>query len=193
MMRSLLMAALLAALATPASALTWRVGEGSEAAFLSQATLESFEGRTDQVRGHIALPADRLVGPLDLRIEVDLASLDTGIGMRNRHMRERHLETDEHPLAVFTGQEATFASSPELAVGRPVEVTVAGQFALHGVTRPLTVTATVSLAADATLTATASFAVKLSDHDIGRPRFLLLRLADEQQVTVRIVARPEEP
>ena len=28
---------------------------------------------------------------------------DTGIGMRNTHMRENHLETETYPVATFTG------------------------------------------------------------------------------------------
>jgi polyisoprenoid-binding protein YceI len=191
MTRSIITALLLAVLAATATAGTWRVGEGSEAVFISKATLESFDGKTRQVRGHLTFDADHLAGPLDMRVEVDLASLDTGIGMRNRHMRERHLETDTFPVAVFTGESIVEAAAPALRPGETVALTVQGQFELHGVTQPLTVSARATLATDGSLTAVAQFVVKLTDHDIDRPGFLLLRLADEQQVEVTLVARPE--
>ncbi|HOX24384.1 MAG TPA: YceI family protein [Candidatus Krumholzibacteria bacterium] len=181
------------AIATAAAAETWQVGSGSEVVFTSKAPMESFDGKTQQVRGHVTCDPASLVGPVDLRIEVDLASLDTGIGMRNTHMRERHLQTDRYPLAVFTGEAVTAASSPGLVLGQPVDVTVKGTFDLHGVARPLEVVVSTVLATDGVLTATTAFPVKLSDHAIDRPQFLVMKLADEQQVAVRLVARREVP
>jgi hypothetical protein len=43
---------------------------------------------------------------------------------------------------------------------------------------------------DGSVMVTAGFVVKLSDHDIERPRFLVMKLADEQKVTVELTARP---
>jgi polyisoprenoid-binding protein YceI len=193
MLRSIFLVTLLAPTVAIAVAETWHVGEGSEAVFHSRAPLESFDGRTQHVGGHISVDPDDLTGPLDMTIEVDLASLDTGISKRNRQMREQHLETDEYPLAVFTGTTVVAASAPTLIPGESVRLTVAGAFALHGVTRAIEVEAEVTLTTDGLLTAVASFPVKLSDHDIDRPRFLLLRLADEQQVEIMLVARRAGP
>jgi polyisoprenoid-binding protein YceI len=193
MTRALSMAILVLILAAAASADTWTVTGDSEVVFTSKAPMESFDGRTDQVQGHIAIDPGDLSSPLDLRIAVDLASLDTGIGMRNTHMRERHLETDQYPEAVFTAGEIRTMSLPELTVGEPVVLLVSGQFDLHGVTRPLEIPANVNLAADGTLTVACEFQVKLSDHDIDRPKFLVMKLADEQQVKVTLTARKESP
>ncbi|MEZ4388156.1 MAG: YceI family protein [Candidatus Krumholzibacteriia bacterium] len=191
MRRAITIISLLAIAASAARAETWVVGDGSEVVFTSKAPMESFDGKTRQVRGHITCAAGDLTAPIDLRIEVDLASLDTGIGMRNTHMRERHLETDTYPLAVFRGTALTVASTPALVAGQSVEVTVTGEFDLHGVVRPLDVVAQVNLGGDGTLTVQTAFAVKLSDHAIDRPQFLVMKLADEQQVRVRLVARQE--
>ncbi|MDY0110273.1 MAG: YceI family protein [Candidatus Krumholzibacteria bacterium] len=196
-MRRLLVVTMLSLILGPAlpsaQAAVWRVTEGSEVVFVSKASIESFDGKTRQVRGHIACDLERLLGPLELALEVDLASLDTGIGLRNKHMRERHLETGKYPLAVFTAEEVIAASAAALAPGSTETVTVRGQFALHGVTHRREIAARVSLAAGGVLTVTADFPVKLSDHDISRPTFLVLRLADEQQVAVRLVMAPEAP
>lgn len=184
------LAAALAAATAPAA--TWTIGPGSEVVFTSKAPMESFDGRTAQVRGHVTCDPGALVGPLDLRVEVDLASLDTGIGKRNEHMRDRHLQTATYPLAVFTGRAVTKAAAP-LTPGQPVTLTVEGTLDLHGVARPLTVEATVTLGPDGALRVDTAFPVKLSDHAIDRPQFLVMKLADEQQVRVQLVAAPEAP
>lgn len=174
----------------PAATVTWLIGDGSEVVFTSRAPLESFDGKTRQVSGHITCAPDDLIGPVDLRIEVDLASLDTGIGLRDRHMRDRHLETDEHPVAVFTGEAVTASSQPALSAEQAVEIVVQGRLSLHGITQPRVVTATVLLTAEGNLRVETEFEVKLSDHDIDRPRFLVMKLADEQEVRVDLAATP---
>ena len=185
------LAAALAAATAPAA--TWRIGQGSEVVFTSKAPMESFDGRTGQVRGHVTCEPGALVGPLDLRVEVDLASLDTGIGKRNEHMRERHLQTGKFPLAVFTARAVTRAAAASLSPGQPVTVTVEGTLDLHGVARQLTVEATVTRGEDGALRVETAFPVKLSDHAIERPQFLVMKLADVQQVRVLLVAAAEAP
>jgi polyisoprenoid-binding protein YceI len=184
---------LMLVLAATAAAATWTVGEGSEVVFTSKAPMESFDGKTKEVSGHITCDADDLSGPIELKIEVDLASLDTGIGMRNTHMRERHLETDEFPLAVFTGESIVGTSAAALATGQAVHLTIRGVFDLHGVSQPRDIEADVTLAADGSLAIAAEFMVSLEAHAIDRPKFLVMKLADEQQVRVSLLARPEGP
>jgi polyisoprenoid-binding protein YceI len=71
--------------------------------FTSKATLETFQGKTKQVAGNVSFDPANLSDSVTVRVEVDLASLDTGIPMRNKHMRENHLETSKYPKAVFEG------------------------------------------------------------------------------------------
>jgi len=171
---------------TPAHAGTWTVAEGSEVVFTSEAPMESFDGRTQQVSGHVSCSPEDLAGTVDLRVVVDLASLDTGIGLRNRHMRENHLETDEFPEAVFSGGALVSGDPRELRPGAMTRLEVRGIFDLHGVSRELVVPAEITMSADGDLTVEASFEVKLSDHEIKRPKFLVMKLADEQAVTVSL-------
>ncbi len=189
----LLAAAAWFASVTLAGAETWRIADGSEVVFRSEAPMESFEGKTDQVSGTIVCDPGDLSAPAGLRLEVDLASLDTGIGLRNQHMRDRHLETDEYPLAVFEADEIVRASTGVLIDGQAVEVVVRGSFDLHGVTRPLEVTARVVLTNEGGLEVSTEFPVSLEAHAIDRPQFLVMKLADEQQVRVHLLASREEP
>jgi polyisoprenoid-binding protein YceI len=189
---ALLMAAVVpAALAEAATFVVTPGADGNEVVFESKATLESFKGKTDRVSGSITADLSDLAGPIDVRITVDLASFDTGIGKRNSHMRDNHLETDLYPEAVFTADRIVKTSAPALAAGRTVIVHLAGTMALHGVVRDVEYETELKLAAGNTLLVAAEFTVSLEDHGIKRPKFLVMKLADEQKITVKLEATPE--
>lgn len=167
-------------------------GAGSTVSFESKAPLESFGGETRGVTGRISADLDELAGEIVVTVEVDLASLDTGIGLRNRHLRENHLETDRYPRATFRGARIVEAAPAALAPGGACDVVVEGELDLHGVVKPLTCHARLELSRDGVLTIAADFPVRLSDHAIARPGFLTMKLADEQRVRLRLEARPAD-
>jgi polyisoprenoid-binding protein YceI len=166
-------------------------GEPNSVKFVSKAPMETVEGRTRQASGTIDVDPDNLADSVGVRVEVDLASLDTGIGLRNQHMRENHLETDSYPKVVFRGARVAEAESRTLAPGRTVKILLEGDFDLHGVVRrmlvPVQVTRTEHGGRPA-LRVRAEFAVKLSDHKIARPSFLVMKLDETQRITVDLVA-----
>lgn len=163
-------------------------GKPNQVRFESRAPLESFEGKTDQVRGHVDVSFDSL-SAMAVRVEVDLASLDTGIELRNKHMRENHLHTDKFPTAVFLGD--TLSGAGVLRPGETGAFKIRGRLELHGVQKP--VEADVELTrAETGLHIKARFVVKLPDFEIPRPKFLLLQLDDMQRISVDLVAKPAE-
>jgi polyisoprenoid-binding protein YceI len=188
--------AILAALLTVVGAVAARSadyvltpGAGSTVSFESKAPVESFSGKTQTVRGLFRADLDSLAGEIEVSVEVDLASLDTGIGLRNRHMRENHIETGLFPHAVFHGARILEAEPAALAPGGVCEVVVAGELDLHGVVKPLTCRVRLALSPDGVLSIATEFPVRLSDHAIARPGFLMMKLADEQRVSLRLEAR----
>jgi polyisoprenoid-binding protein YceI len=166
-------------------------GQGSQIVFTSKAPLESFDGRTDQVSGHVEFDPADLTGELVFAIAVDLASFDTGNRKRNGHMRDNHLETGTYPQAWVRGGEVLAATPAALPKGGTATVRLRAELDLHGVVQPLLCEARLQRAADGAVTIAASFPVSLEAHGIQRPQFLVLKLADEQQVKVTLVARPE--
>lgn len=180
---------------TIAHASRWEIvpGEGhSEVIFHSKATMESFDGKTDRIRGWLEVNPKALADSAAWNVEVELASLDTGIGLRNTHMRENHLHTDEYPLAVFRGGGLEELSARELVPGEELRLTLVGEFELHGVTRERKIPVRVQMRDDGTLVVFAEFMVSLEEHEISRPRFLVMKLADEQRIEMRFEARPVE-
>ncbi len=160
------------------------------ASFQSRAAVESFEGKTHQVSGWIECDPAALGDSATVQVAIDLASLDTGIDLRNRHMREDHLETARYPQAVFRGGRLLGAPA-RLEPGRTARFEIAGELDLHGVKRPLRAPVEATLDASGgkqRLRVVARFPVSLSDYHIARPQFLVIRLAETQQVTLDAVA-----
>jgi len=165
------------------------VTDGAEVVFTSKAPLETFKGRTHLVSGWVEFDPENLRGPVQGEIVVDLASLDTGKNKRNQHMRENHLETDRYPTAHLIPEAVLMATSTTIPAAGAVELRLRGTFDLHGVTRPLECPVWLHLQDNGDVVVEAAFPVLLSDHDIERPKFLVMKLADEQKVDVRFTLR----
>lgn len=165
-------------------------GEPNEVRFHSEAPVESFEGSTDQVRGWIEVDLADLSSGARWRVEVDMASLDTGIGLRNRHMRDNHLHTDEFPVAVFEGESDGAEWPAAIPRGGSTILELHGTFLLHGVARERSLAVTLAHRDDGSITIETRFPVVLSQHDIPRPKFLMIKLAEEQDVQLELMAIP---
>jgi len=72
-----------------------------------------------------------------VRISIDLASVDTGIEIRDDRMQEMLFESGTYSRATLTAMADT-AMLNSLAVGESQSDAIEGQLALHGQTMPLT-------------------------------------------------------
>lgn len=200
MKATLLLAALLTVTTlVQGAARTFQIKPGharNSVVFHSEATIESFEGSTRQVSGQVTVDPATLAGATAW-FQVDLTTLDTGLSLRNKHMRENHLHTDKHPSTRFE-LKSLGAQPAALKAGAPVRLTATGDFALHGVTRSRTVPVDVTWFPDgkvsplkqagAVLRLVCRFDVALADHQIPRPEFLFMKVAEQMQVTVDLWA-----
>lgn len=174
--------------------------------FVSDAPLEKIVGRTSHIEGWIDLNLTDLLKTVRGRFEVDLTTIDTGIKLRNQHMRENHLETNLHPRASFELMRFVAADMDTLKPNATVTVLAEGIFTIHGVGKtyqiPLTLYYdTLSEAAKSRLdgvegsllVVNGDWSVALADHEINRPQFLFLRLAAVQKVTVSFALTDKLP
>jgi polyisoprenoid-binding protein YceI len=179
---------------TVASGATYGIvpGDPNEVTFVSKAPLETFDGSTKHISGSVELDPQALGDSITVEVSVDLATLDTGIDLRNQHMRENHLHTDEHPSAVFRGAHLVGEHANSLTPGAPAMLTLAGSFSLHGVTRRVELPVTLTLDAETgELEVSSEFVVYLADYEIPRPKMLFVKLDEKQTVTFRAVAVPK--
>ncbi len=190
-MRSLLAlsAALLLTVPSFAVAATYTVKPGGDTkvVFVSKAPTETFEGKTNRMAGTLTLDPAAVGDSITVHLEVDMPSLTTGSKMRDEHMRERHLEVDKFPKAIFDGAAVLSPAGARLEAGKLTAFQVAGTFTLHGVTRRIHCDAQASLT-PAGVAFSAAFPVALGDYQITRPEMLFLKLAEVQQVRVSATA-----
>jgi len=164
--------------------------------FESRAPVESFSGKTRAIRGWIEVDPLAIGDSVGVFVEVDLADLDTGIALRDKHMRENHLETDRYPTAVFRGARvqgdpAVEAGASRRLTAEPQGIEIEGELELHGVRRPLRLTVTLALRTGGEarrIEVSCRFPVSLAEHAIARPRFLVMKLADRQEIAVTATA-----
>ena len=193
--RSLLFTAIFVAVPSLAAAAVFEVRPGgdSKVVFVSKASMETFQGKTSRMTGTIDVDPSHLGDSATVRFEVDLASLDTGIGKRNQHMRDNHLETSKYPKAVFEGVAMKSPAGRALPAGKPAVLDVEGTFTLHGVSRRIWIRVETTYkpgvgGSPNRIDFRTTFPVSLADHAISRPQFLFLKLADVQEVRVSGVA-----
>ena len=166
--------------------------------FTSKAPLETVVGKTGEISGFIEVDIDDLSETPKAKFEVDLASVKTGIGMRDTHMREQYLETDKFPKAVFTLTGIKTGDTDKLENNQPVDLTLEGDFTVHGVTKKVEVfvTATFMKESEETkvrlpgdlLHIVGTFDVYLTQHNIKRPKFVILKLDDLQRIDLDFFA-----
>jgi polyisoprenoid-binding protein YceI len=148
--------------------------------FLSKASLNEFTGKSSNLNGLVDFDKNLL------DFYVDLNTIDTGIGLRDRHMRENYLETKEFPYAEFTGE---IAPKIDIVKGQSKKVTAIGNFKIHGVEKEIEVTGKLYAISDTDLQLEAEFTIMLSDFNIEIPKVVFYELAEEQKVSIKAILK----
>lgn len=130
-----------------------------------------------------ALTVDQ--GKVNGDIRFKLETLNTGIGMRDDHMKEKYLQVKEHPEAVVTFKDVAIPAA--WSVKSPVlpETDFKAQMKLHGVEKEISGKLQIE---NAKLTGRANFEIKLSDFNIDIPTYLGVKVADIVKVSVNFTA-----
>jgi polyisoprenoid-binding protein YceI len=187
-MRLALSIALLAVTTTlHAESRTYTIAKGGNnvAEFHAEDTYDAFDGKTSDVNGTIvADSANPSAASVLVNINVD--SLDTGVGMRNKEMRERYLETKKFGTATFKSISVTGPAS--IAANQPADINVTGDLTLHGVTKRMMIPVRVVLIPDGRIHATTSFKIHMPDFGISVPHNVLVTVNDEVPVRLDVWA-----
>ena len=112
---------------------------------------------------------------------VQADDIDTGIGLRNKHMRG-YLEADKHPDITLAIPRAELML-PE--GGDESEGTVRGAFTVHGVTKPAVVSYTIEKK-KAKWIVDARFEYDIREHGIETPSYLGISVDPVMPVTAEI-------
>ena len=179
-LRIVLFVALWTAVTSAASG-PWRVGQGEVSVKCPMTVGGSFDARTSALTGTLTASAGR-PSAFEGSLALDLRTVDTGIDLRNDHLREKYLEVDKG-----AGYDQAVLSDVVLQ-GLNVDApggkgSFTGSLMLHGVKK--TVTGPVEIRQAGTgWRVRASFPVNLPDYNIDKPRYLGVGVKDTVQVLV---------
>ena len=147
----------------------------------NESDFEAFTGKTNKVTGTVSFDPAKKSGKGT--ISVDVASIDTGMPLRNDHMRSAGwLDAAKYPTIQFEALSAKNAGGDKYKVK--------GKLTLHGVTKDVTAVVTVRYKAAGAATKAAGFdgdviqistklAIKLSDYGIAIPGIAVGKVSNE--------------
>ena len=146
-----------------------------------------FETKTTSISGTVGV-ADGSPAALSGELSVDLSTLDTGIALRNTHLREKYLEVArgaEFASAVISGVRLDKAGTSTFRGQTPF----AGTLLLHGVRRPMAGQAEIRSEGN-DVRVLASFPLHIDDYGIAAPRYLGVGVKNEVQVKISLLVTP---
>jgi len=139
-----------------------------------------FEAKTTAMTGDVT-PAPG--GAMKGTFAVDLMKLETGISLRDRHLRNNYLEVQKGP-------EFAVAKLVNLKLEKlPGKGTLKGLLTLHGLQREVSGVADI-VQQGAGYRVEASFPVKISEFQIPEPTYLGVGVKDEVTIRVKLNAEP---
>lgn len=138
-----------------------------------------------KIRGEGSAPKGSVVVNDQLakgEFEFDVSSIDTGITLRNEHMRDNYLHVKKYPKAKLEIADLKLEKDWAMDKSQISNRDFKGKLTLHGETRD--VSGQFSLGAKRDLEA--KFKIKLSDYKIDIPEYMGVKVADEVEVKVKI-------
>lgn len=121
-------------------------------------------------------------------LSFDLKTLKTGLGLRDRHMRDKYLEVEKFPEAKFTPTLVPW-KDPSLAAQETVSgAPFSGKLTLHGVEAPVEGTMNAKPAAGGKVDCEFTFKIKMADFKIDTPKFAEITVAENVDVVVKAQA-----
>jgi polyisoprenoid-binding protein YceI len=172
-----IIAVALSCAASAAHASTYKVGPGSQVSFLAHITGTTFTAINNVVSGSVITDENGVV--TEGTIVLDAKEFDTGISMRNQHMREKYLETQKCPNVTLDLKGA------KLPQGGAGSADVDGTMEAHCVKKPVKLHVTVTKSGDV-LEANSSFPINVTDYGIPQPKFAVVTMQPVVEVTTLI-------
>ena len=156
----------------------------SSAEFLAvgRPSMIKIKGKGAQVSGQAKLVGSALTGELKL----DLDQFDTGIETRNKHMKEKYLETGkpENKFAILELKKIEGIDSVLSPSGEKKSLPFEGTLTFHGVKKVVNGLTDIKWQ-DHAFDGASTFKVKLSEFNIGIPSFAGITVAEDVDVSVK--------
>jgi len=167
--------------ATAGAADAYKVSTGEVTVMCPLTVGGSFEAKTKSLSGDVLTADD--AGAVRGALKVELQTLETGIGIRDRHMKNNYLEVEKGPGFATAMLEDIRIEKME---GKTV---FSGMLSLHGQKKKVSGAAELQQK-DGKIRVQAQFPVKVSEFEIPAPTYLGVGVRDEIQIKVSMMAVP---
>lgn len=112
---------------------------------------------------------------------IPLKTLDTGMSLRNKHMKEKYLKTEEFPEAILVIENYKLPEGWSYEKAELSKQKISGTLQIHGVKKPIEIVC--SITPDKKMTS--EFDIKISDFAVEIPSFMGVTVADKVNVKVQ--------
>jgi len=153
-----------------------------EVEFAAKGPLVRVNGKGKGAQGELKVVDGKASGNLIL----NLASLDTGIPLRDDHMKNKYLHVTKFPKATLKLKDVVM---PKNLKGK---VKFKGVLSLHGVEKAVSGVAKVKGVKKGKVQITADFKIKFSDFNIELPSFKLVSVGEDIKIKVKSTATVKE-
>ena len=164
---------------------------------LSEAPLETMLTTSGQIEADIKINPNNVLDAPKARFLIPVASLDTGIKLRNEHMMEAEwLDAAKYPNIIFTLTKPLEAKTQAATPGAKGAMPVEGELEFHGVKKTVRANVEVEVIGESEATKArlagemlhirASFPLKLDDFGVMIPEMARLKVANMQDVKVDV-------
>lgn len=130
-------------------------------------------------------------GHVDGKAILDLTTLNTGIGLRDSHLKNKYLEVERHKHAEFRPQKVHWRTAADVYMQPVVEQPFSGLLKIRNIEKHIEGTMT-SVPKDGKAEATFSFKVSLQDFDIPIPSFAGITVAKDVEVKVMALLQKDK-
>lgn len=165
----------------------------NQASFFSTTPLEDITGISNDVKGNVTFDVNDF-STLRGKISISVASLKTGIDLRDEHLRSANwLDAESYPEVIF---EIKNLSEIQVVEANKLRAKVTGDFTTHGVTKEVVAHATVTYLDESEETkkrapgdllgVQAKFNIVLSDFDVEN-MILGQKVSDDIEISINIV------
>lgn len=166
----------------------------NQVTFFSSTPLEDITGTANGIYGKVTFDVANFAKTLRGELFVKVASMNTGIDLRNQHLKGANwLYSEKYPEIIFLIKEVVNTKQVD---NNKIEFKIKGDFTLHGVTKVVIVDGeaiyldeneqTKSRAPGDLLGVKAKFLVKLSEYGISN-QIIGSKVAENIEVSVNIV------
>lgn len=145
--------------------------------FFSGTSVENIEADNHKVTSVL----DATTGALEFAALIKAFEFEKAL--MQEHFNENYMESNTYPKANFKGKVSGFSADDAKKPGT-YTVDVTGDLTIHGVTKPLSTKATMTVEAAGTIKAKSEFSVKPEDHGIAIPGVVRKNIAEQIKVTV---------